>query len=45
MKKNRKIFIAVDTNSASRAKKIIQYTKTSKLKIYDKKLILKEIFI
>ena len=33
MKKNRKIFIAVDTNSTSRAKKIIQYTKTSKLKI------------
>ena len=33
MKKSRKIFIAVDTNSTSRAKKIIQYTKTSKLKI------------
>jgi len=33
MKKNRKIFIAVDTNSTSRAKKIIQNTKTSKLKI------------
>ena len=33
MKKNRKIFIAVDTNSTSRAKKIIRYTKTKKLKI------------
>ena len=33
MKKSRKIFIAVDTNSTSRAKKIIRYTKTKKLKI------------
>tara|TARA_B000000475_G_C15599514_1_gene284172 strand:+ start:231 stop:467 length:237 start_codon:yes stop_codon:yes gene_type:complete len=33
MKKNRKIFVAVDTKSISKAKKIIQYTKTSKLKI------------
>ena len=33
MKKINKIFIAVDTNSVSRAKKIIKNTKTNKLKI------------